>query len=108
MRFHEIAPSQFENLFQFLPFLDYTRTVLTNDYDKGRLNILNFMSGFAGAPDPGPKAYLCCGLCDAPELSSTPLHLDVSNAVNFLPIVQAPIDMSYEEISEGIIRAQLL
>ncbi|VDM37495.1 unnamed protein product, partial [Toxocara canis] len=104
MRFVDIAPEQFKNLFQVLPFLDYTRVSLKKNYVKGRLNLLNVMSGYAGAPDPGPKAYVCCGLCDAPHLSSTPLHLDVSNAANFLPLVQTPTEMSHDELIKALER----
>ncbi|VDN28580.1 unnamed protein product [Gongylonema pulchrum] len=42
------------------------------------------------------------GLYNAPHLASTPLHLDVSEAVNFLPLVRPPDFMSREEIREGI------
>uniref|UniRef100_A0A9J2P2Y4 JmjC domain-containing protein n=1 Tax=Ascaris lumbricoides TaxID=6252 RepID=A0A9J2P2Y4_ASCLU len=102
MRFVDVAPEQFKNLFEVLPFLEYTRASLKKNYSKGRLNLLNLMSGYAGAPDPGPKAYICCGLCNAPHLSSTPLHLDVSNAANFLPLVQTPRLMSHDEIAKAL------
>uniref|UniRef100_A0A915C5Q0 JmjC domain-containing protein n=1 Tax=Parascaris univalens TaxID=6257 RepID=A0A915C5Q0_PARUN len=102
MRFVDVAPEQFRNLFEVLPFLEYTRAALKKNCSKGRLNLLNLMSGYAGAPDPGPKAYICCGLCNAPHLSSTPLHLDVSNAANFLPLVQTPRLMSHDEIAKAL------
>lgn len=44
---------------------------------------------------------ICAGLYNAPHLASTPLHLDVSDAVNFLPFVKAPDEMSREEVRDG-------
>ncbi|VDN45654.1 unnamed protein product [Gongylonema pulchrum] len=62
--------------------------------------MLNFFNEVQDTPDPGPKTYICFGLYNAPHLASTPLHLDVSEAVNFLPLVRPPDFMSREEIRE--------
>ncbi|CAG9529913.1 unnamed protein product [Cercopithifilaria johnstoni] len=95
--FSNIAPEQYVNLYEIMPFLDYTH-INREESGRGRLNLLNLFNDKRERPDPGPKVYICFGLCNAPHLASTPLHLDVSDAVNFLPYVKAPDEMSREEV----------
>lgn len=95
--FSNIAPDQYVNLYEIMPFLDYTH-INREESGRGRLNLLNLFNDKRERPDPGPKVYIGYGLYNAPHLASTPLHLDVSDAVNFLPFVKAPDEMSREEI----------
>ncbi|KAM3727072.1 Lysine-specific demethylase 3B [Dirofilaria immitis] len=95
--FSSIAPEQYINLYEVMPFLDYTH-VNREESGRGRLNLLNLFNDKRERPDPGPKVYICFGLYNAPHLASTPLHLDVSDAVNFLPCVKAPDEMSRQEV----------
>ncbi|KAL3981454.1 JmjC domain hydroxylase family protein [Acanthocheilonema viteae] len=99
--FSNIAPEQYVNLYEIMPFLDYTH-VNREESGRGRLNLLNLFNDKRDRPDPGPKVYICFGLCNALHLASTPLHLDVSDAVNFLPFVKAPDEMSREEVRNAV------
>uniref|UniRef100_A0A915PM31 JmjC domain-containing protein n=1 Tax=Setaria digitata TaxID=48799 RepID=A0A915PM31_9BILA len=99
--FSNIAPEQYVNLYEIMPFLDYTH-INREESGRGRLNLLNLFSDKHERPDPGPKAYICFGLYNAPHLASTPLHLDVSDAVNFLPFVKAPDEMSRQEVRDAV------
>ncbi|MCP9266457.1 Lysine-specific demethylase 3B [Dirofilaria immitis] len=85
--FSSIAPEQYINLYEVMPFLDYTH-VNREESGRGRLNLLNLFNDKRERPDPGPKVYICFGLYNAPHLASTPLHLDVSDAVNFYLVEQ--------------------
>ncbi|VDK61349.1 unnamed protein product [Onchocerca ochengi] len=97
--FSNIAPEQYVNLYEIMPFLDYTH-INREESGRGRLNLLNLFNDKRERPDPGPKVYICFGLYNAPHLASTPLHLDVSDAVNFLPFVKAPVEMSRQEVRD--------
>ncbi|VDK74886.1 unnamed protein product [Litomosoides sigmodontis] len=99
--FSDIAPEQYANLYEIMPFLDYTH-INREESGRGRLNLLNIFSDKYERPDPGPKVYVCFGLYNAPHLASTPLHLDVSDAANFLPYVKAPDEMSREEVRNAV------
>ncbi|VIO85897.1 jmjC domain containing protein [Brugia malayi] len=101
--FSSIAPEQYVNLYEIMPFLDYTH-IDRKESGRGRLNLLNLFNNRCEQLDPGPKVYVCFGLYNAPHLASTPLHLDVSDAVNFLPFVKAPDEMSREEVRDAVER----
>ncbi|VDN56330.1 unnamed protein product [Dracunculus medinensis] len=103
MLFSDIAPLQYRNLYEVMPFLDYCH-INHKESGFGRLNLLNMLIGQEERPDPGPKAYICFGLYDEPYLASTPLHLDVSDAVNFLAVVKPPMEMSNDEILFEVIK----
>lgn len=99
--FAKVAPQQYANYFRILPFLDYTQ-INSKDNGVGKLNLLNVFEEQEGLVDPGPKAYIGVGLCTAPHLASAPLHLDVSDSVSFLAVVQPPKELSRGELSKVI------
>uniref|UniRef100_A0A1I8ENP5 JmjC domain-containing protein n=1 Tax=Wuchereria bancrofti TaxID=6293 RepID=A0A1I8ENP5_WUCBA len=96
--FSSIAPEQYINLYEVMPFLDYTH-IDREESGRGRLNLLNLFNNKREQLDPGPKMFFIIikairyfdllvknymvsfvGLYNAPHLASTPLHLDVSDA----------------------------
>ncbi|VDD89389.1 unnamed protein product [Enterobius vermicularis] len=99
--FAKVAPQQYTNYFNILPFLDYTQISLKDD-GTGKLNLLNVFEEQENLVDPGPKAYVGVGLCATPHLASTPLHLDVSDSLNFLAVVQPPKELSRGDLCKVI------
>lgn len=99
--FATVAKQQYANYFSVLPFLDYTHVDL-KESGLGKLNLLNVLDEQESLVDPGPKAYIAVGACDAPHLASTPLHLDVSDSVNFLALVQSPKELSRGDLFKAL------
>uniref|UniRef100_A0A0N5AKV0 JmjC domain-containing protein n=1 Tax=Syphacia muris TaxID=451379 RepID=A0A0N5AKV0_9BILA len=110
--FEKVAPQQYANYFTILPFLDYTQVNL-KDHERGKLNLLNVFEEQENLSDPGPKVFIgvvflrnyfliFLGLCNAPDLASTPLHMNLSDSVNFLAVVQSPKELSRGELSKVI------
>lgn len=58
--FAKVAPQQYTNYFNILPFLDYTQISLKDD-GTGKLNLLNVFEEQENLVDPGPKAYVGVG-----------------------------------------------
>lgn len=58
--FSNIAPDQYINLYEIMPFLEYTH-INREESNRGRLNLLNLFNDKLDRPDPGPKAYICFG-----------------------------------------------
>lgn len=58
--FSNIAPEQYANLYEVMPFLDYTH-INREESGRGRLNLLNLFNNRRERPDPGPKVYICFG-----------------------------------------------
>lgn len=58
--FSNIAPDQYVNLYEIMPFLDYTH-INREESGRGRLNLLNLFNDKHERPDPGPKVYIGYG-----------------------------------------------
>ncbi|XP_034238859.1 lysine-specific demethylase 3B-like [Thrips palmi] len=88
--FAELLPTRFNDLMQALPLAEYTRRT-------GRLNLASCLPDFFVRPDLGPKMYNAYGSSLFPTKGTTNLHLDISDAVNFMVYVGIPSDADYEE-----------
>ena len=88
--FAELLPDRFEDLMQALPLAEYTRRT-------GRLNLASCLPEFFVRPDLGPKMYNAYGSALFPTKGTTNLHLDISDAVNFMVYVGIPVDSNSDE-----------
>lgn len=80
---------------QNLPLSEYTNRT-------GRLNLASCLPDFFVRPDLGPKMYNAYGSALYPSKGTTNLHLDISDAVNFMVYVGIPSDADYEEHIKGM------
>ena len=94
--FAELLPDRFEDLMQALPLAEYTRRT-------GRLNLASCLPDFFVRPDLGPKMYNAYGSALFPTKGTTNLHLDISDAVNFMVYVGIPTDADSEEHIQGML-----
>ncbi|XP_050529543.1 uncharacterized protein LOC126899059 isoform X2 [Daktulosphaira vitifoliae] len=83
--FAETLPDRFDDLMRALPLKDYT-------HRDGKLNLASRLPDCFVRPDLGPKMYSAYGNACNPDpgkrmLSTTNLHLDVSDAVNVMVFV---------------------
>lgn len=92
--FAELLPHRFKDLMQALPLAEYTRRT-------GRLNLASCLPDFFVRPDLGPKMYNAYGSALFPTKGTTNLHLDISDAVNFMVYVGIPSDADYKEHIQG-------
>lgn len=83
--FSELLPSRFEDLLRSLPMPEYT-------HRTGVFNLVSRLPEFFVRPDLGPKMYNAYGSALYPQVGSTNLHLDVSDAVNLILYVGIPKD----------------
>lgn len=88
--FAQLLPERFKDLMQALPLAEYTRRL-------GRLNLASCLPDFFVRPDLGPKMYNAYGSACIPSKGTTNLHLDISDAVNFMVYVGIPTDADYEQ-----------
>ena len=85
--FREVLPEHFEDLMAALPLRTYTAL-------KGARNLASYLPPTAVPPDLGPKCYCAYGELDgvgaggAVARGTTPIHLDMSDAVNVLVYVE--------------------
>lgn len=94
--FAELLPDRFNDLMEALPLAEYTRRT-------GRLNLASCLPDFFVRPDLGPKMYNAYGSALFPTKGTTNLHLDISDAVNFMVYVGIPSDSDYEQHIQGMI-----
>lgn len=87
--FAELLPERFKDLMNSLPLAEYTRRT-------GRLNLASCLPDFFVRPDLGPKMYNAYGSALFPSKGTTNLHLDISDAVNFMVYVGIPSDTDYK------------
>ena len=80
---------------QALPLAEYTDRV-------GRLNLASRLPDFFVRPDLGPKMYNAYGCAIFPSKGTTNLHLDISDAVNFMVYVGIPDDAEYQKNIDGL------
>lgn len=92
--FAELLPSRFMDLMQALPLAEYTRRT-------GCLNLASCLPDFFVRPDLGPKMYNAYGSALFPSKGTTNLHLDISDAVNFMVYVGIPNDSDYDVHIQG-------
>ena len=83
--FADLLPRRFADLMQALPFPEYT-------HRSGRLNLVSCLPEHFVRPDLGPKMYVAYGSALYPDVGSTNLHLDMSDAVNVMMYVGIPTD----------------
>lgn len=83
--FADLLPRRFRDLLQALPFPDYT-------HRSGSLNLVSHLPEHFVRPDLGPKMYVAYGSALSPDVGSTNLHLDMSDAVNVMMYVGIPTD----------------
>lgn len=93
--FAELLPERFKDLMQALPLTEYTNRT-------GRLNLASWLPDFFVRPDLGPKMYNAYGSALFPTKGTTNLHLDISDAVNFMVYVGIPQDENSEDHIQGI------
>jgi len=82
--FSNLMPDHFNELFEHMPMPIYVRR-------DGPLNLAGYLPESFVRPDLGPKMYTAYG-CDVntPDIGTTNLHLDISDAVNVLVYVSVP------------------
>ena len=91
--FSEMLPERFQDLMGALPLPEYV-------HRTGVFNIVSRLPEFFVRPDLGPKMYNAYGSALYPQVGSTNLHLDVSDAVNLILYVGIPTDDT-EDHQEG-------
>jgi len=83
--FADLLPDRFADVMRALPFPDYT-------HRSGSLNLVSCLPEHFVRPDLGPKMYVAYGSALYPDVGSTNLHLDISDAVNIMMYVGIPTD----------------
>jgi len=83
--FADLLPLRFVDLMTALPFPEYT-------HRSGSLNLVSCLPDHFVRPDLGPKMYVAYGAALTPDVGSTNLHLDMSDAVNIMMYVGTPAD----------------
>ena len=83
--FADLLPARFADLMSGLPLPEYT-------HRAGAYNLVSRLPDFFVRPDLGPKLYCAFGSARRPDIGSTNLHLDVSDAVNLIMYVGVPVD----------------
>jgi len=83
--FAVLLPRRFADLMTALPFPEYT-------HRSGSLNLVSHLPEHFVRPDLGPKMYVAYGAALNPDVGSTNLHLDMSDAVNVMMYVGVPTD----------------
>ena len=83
--FADLLPSRFADVMRALPFPEYT-------HRSGSLNLASCLPEHFVRPDLGPKMYVAYGAALTPNVGSTNLHLDMSDAVNVMTYVGIPTD----------------
>ena len=98
--FADLLPERFSDLMRALPFPDYTHRC-------GSLNMVSSLPEHFVCPDLGPKMYVAYGSALNPDVGSTNLHLDMSDAVNVMTYVGIPTDDISKRHETGEISAVL-
>ncbi|CAG0914585.1 unnamed protein product [Notodromas monacha] len=83
--FKSALPAWYDDVMAAFPLGDYTNRV-------GKLNMAHYLPNLFLPPDLGPKMYVAYGSALLPTISSTNLHLDVSDAANVMVYVGACSD----------------
>jgi len=83
--FADLLPERFSDVMKSLPFPFYT-------HRSGSLNLVSSLPEHFVRPDLGPKMYVAYGSALYPDVGSTNLHLDMSDAVNIMTYVGIPTD----------------
>ena len=88
--FASYLPDRFNDLMSWIPLKDYTRR-------EGDLNLARTIPDFFVRPDLGPKMYIAYGNALHPEVGTTNLHIDMSDACNLIVYVGIPDDGNRQE-----------
>ena len=83
--FADLLPRRFAEVMKALPFPEYT-------HRSGSLNLASCLPEHFVCPDLGPKMYVAYGSALKPDVGSTNIHLDMSDAVNIMMYVGVPTD----------------
>ena len=94
--FADLLPRRFADLMRALPFPEYT-------HRSGSLNLASRLPEHFVRPDLGPKMYVAYGAALNPDVGSTNLHLDMSDAVNVMTYVGIPTDDTTRRHENGVI-----
>lgn len=81
----DLLPKHYANLLGALPLPEYTQRT-------GTYNLVSHLPECFVRPDLGPKLYIAYGSPLEPQIGSTNLHLDVSDAANLMLYVGVPYD----------------
>ncbi|KAJ3110613.1 hypothetical protein HDU96_006420 [Phlyctochytrium bullatum] len=84
-------PAHFEDFARNLPFQNYTAR-------NGTRNLAARLPNNVVPPDLGPKLYCAYGSTDSGKSAcgTTPLHLDMADAVNFMVYASTPADSNHK------------
>lgn len=88
--FQAKMPDRFNDLMQALPLPCYT-------HRDGWLNLTSYLPDSFVKPDLGPKMYIAYGSVVKPSIGTTPVHEDMSGAVNMMLYVGIPDDDECEQ-----------
>lgn len=83
--FSELLPNHYQDLMRSLPLPEYTRK-------GGSFNLVSRLPDFFMKPDLGPKLYCAYGQAKCPQVGTTNLHQDVTDAFNLLVYIGLPKD----------------
>jgi lysine-specific demethylase 3 len=98
--FADVLPSRFRDIMNALPFPEYT-------HRNGVFNIVSLLPEYFDRPDLGPKLYVAYGSALYPDVGSTNLHLDISDAANIMLYVAMPTDDITRKHERAAIEAML-
>ncbi|ORY03967.1 hypothetical protein K493DRAFT_404815 [Basidiobolus meristosporus CBS 931.73] len=95
MDFKDKFPDHFMDFMKALPFQEYTQR-------KGILNLASRLPAIVVPPDLGPKMYNAYGSDDGEiGVGTTPLHLDMADAVNLMVYSINPVNEQDTQASGG-------
>ncbi|XP_065339068.1 probable JmjC domain-containing histone demethylation protein 2C isoform X3 [Cloeon dipterum] len=96
--FADMLPAHMQDLMEALPMPEYT-------HRNGKLNMASRLPEYFVKPDLGPKMYNAYGSSLHPDIGTTNLHLDVSDAVNVMVYSGCCSDHNNEENMKAALAA---
>ena len=82
--------------------------MLFMDFREGVFNLAGYLPDYCLKPELGPKMYIAYGSALYSNKGSTNLHIDMSDAVNYLVYVGFPSDGNAEENAKEVFKVRFL
>jgi len=90
-------PRRFNDIINTYPLHEYT-------HREGVFNLAGYLPDYCLKPELGPKMYIAYGSALYSNKGSTNLHIDMSDAVNYLVYVGFPTDGNAEENAKEVFK----
>jgi len=90
-------PRRFNDIINSYPLHEYT-------HREGVFNLAGYLPDYCLKPELGPKMYIAYGSALYSNKGSTNLHIDMSDAVNYLVYVGFPSDGNAEENAKEVFK----